>query len=63
MHQVHHADQVDVDGVDERLRRNALGQRSDAGVGHHDVELAELGHAASIAADRAARSRTSAISV
>ena len=45
MHQIEHADQVDVDGVDERLSRTALGQRGDAGIGHHDVELAEFGHA------------------
>ena len=41
-----HADQVHVDGVDERLRRQARGQRTDARVGDDDVELPELGDAA-----------------
>ena len=46
MHEVEDAEQVDVDRVDERLRRKARGQRTDAGVGDHDVELAELGDTA-----------------
>ncbi len=42
MHQVEHADQVHVDGVGERLRGQTRGQWCDTGVGHHDVETAEL---------------------
>ena len=45
VHQVEHAAQVDVDGIGERLGRQARRQRSDAGVGDHDVEVTELGNA------------------
>jgi hypothetical protein len=37
--------QIHVHRIDERLRRQPRGQRADAGVGDHDVELAEFGHA------------------
>ena len=46
MHEVQHADQVDVHGVGERLRRQAGGQWADARVGDHDVEMSQLGDAA-----------------
>ena len=46
MNEVHYAEQVDVDRVDERLRRQAGGHRADTGIGDHDVEVTELGHAA-----------------
>ena len=63
VHQVHHADQVDVDGVDPRLHRAPCRERGDAGVGDHDVELPNSATPASMAAASAARSRTSAIAV
>ena len=40
-HGVHHAAEVDVHGVDERLRAVRLLDRQDAGVGAHDVEPSE----------------------
>ncbi len=43
MHEIEDAHQVHIDRVDERLRRKARGQWTDAGVRHHDVEVAELG--------------------
>ena len=46
VHEVEHATQVHVDGIGERLRRQARGQRTDAGVGDHDVKTAQLGNAA-----------------
>ena len=44
---VHHAEQVDVGGVDEMHRVELLAERhrQDARVGHDDVELAEVGDA------------------
>src|SRR6185312_17005525 len=45
VHQVQHADEIDVDGVGEGLRWQARGQGADARVGDHDVQAAELGHA------------------
>ena len=42
---VHHAEQVDIGGVDEAIgSRLAHGHREDAGIGHDDVDLAEIGH-------------------
>ena len=42
---VEHADQIDVDAVDEALQQGRVLHRRDAGVGHHDVDLAEFGQA------------------
>ena len=42
VHQVEHADQIDVHRIGEGLRRQARRQRTDAGVGDHDVEMTEL---------------------
>ncbi len=42
MYEVEHADQVHVDGISERLRRQTRRQRTDAGVGDHDVEMTKL---------------------
>ena len=46
VHQVEHAAQVDVDRIGECLRRQARRQRTDAGVGDHDVEVTKLCDAA-----------------
>ncbi len=44
VYEVEDTDEVHIDRVDERLRWKARGQRTDAGIGHHDVEMAELGY-------------------
>ena len=46
VYEVEDTDEVHIDRVDKRLRWKARGQRTDAGIGHHDVEAAELGDAA-----------------
>ena len=45
MHQVEHPTEVHIDRIGERLRRQTRRQRADAGVGDHDVEVAEFGDA------------------
>ena len=45
MDQIEHAEQVHVHRVGEGLRGQARGERADAGVGDHDVEMPELGDA------------------
>lgn len=42
MHGVDDAHEVDVERVDERLRRQMLAERTDTRVGHHDIEAAQL---------------------
>ena len=60
-HRVHDADEVDVSGIDEIHRVGfAHGHRQDAGVGHHDVEAAQVPDPASRASRSSLRSRTSA---
>ena len=45
MHQVHHPDQVDVDGVDPGLHRETGREWGDARVGDDDVEAPEFADA------------------